>query len=41
VQVIEDHFLQVALHLLHLAQNHRALAGDLSLAQLGVLDDVG
>lgn len=41
MKVIEDHLLQVALHLLHLAQNHRTLAGDLSLTQLGVLDDVG
>lgn len=40
VQVIEHDLLQVALHLLHLAQDDAALALDLGLAQLGVLDDV-
>lgn len=40
VQVIEDHFLQVGLHFLHLSEDHPSLPLDLCLAQHAVLDDV-
>ncbi len=40
VQVIEDHFLQVGLHFLHLSENDPTLALDLGLSQRAVLNDV-
>ena len=41
VQVVEQHLLHLLLHLLHLAQDHAALALDVGLLQRGVLQDVG
>lgn len=40
MQVIEDHFLQIGLHLLHLSEDNPSLPLNLGLAQRAVLDDV-
>lgn len=41
MQMIEDHLLQIALHLLHFTQNDGSLACNFSLAQFRVLNDIG
>lgn len=40
VQVVEDHFLQVGLHFLHLSEDDPSLPLNLCLTQRAVLDDV-